>query len=58
VLITNNVVKQTGRPSDVIYPLRYNADGTRRRSGIFCRDGTVGEGKRSSILSLFRRGRD
>jgi len=43
------------RPSDVIYPSRCNADGT-RRSGIFCRNGSVGEGKRSSILSLFRRG--
>jgi hypothetical protein len=48
-----------GRPSDVIYPVRLNADGTRRRpsvwSSITVSPGTSPDGKRSGIMSLFRR---
>ncbi|KAN0101730.1 hypothetical protein V8E51_012240 [Hyaloscypha variabilis] len=40
------------RPSDVIYPVRLNADGTRRRSSVFS---SSPDGKRAGILSLFRR---
>jgi len=47
------------RPSDVIYPVRLNADGTRRRpsvwSSITVSPGTSPDGKRSGIMSLFRR---
>jgi hypothetical protein len=41
-----------GRPSDVIYPVRLNADGTRRRSSVFS---TSPDGKRAGIMSFFRR---
>ncbi|PMD67158.1 uncharacterized protein K444DRAFT_623368 [Hyaloscypha bicolor E] len=40
------------RPSDVIYPVRLNADGTRRRSSVFS---TSPDGKRAGIMSFFRR---
>jgi len=47
------------RPSDVIYPVRLNADGTRRRSSVWSSitvsPGTSPDGKRAGIMSLFRR---
>jgi hypothetical protein len=43
----------SGRPSDVIYPVRLNADGTRRRSGVWS---SSRDGKRTGIMDrLFRR---
>jgi len=46
------------RPSDVIYPIRTNADGTRRRSSVWSSitPGTSPEGKKSGFWGLFRRG--
>jgi hypothetical protein len=48
-----------GRPSDVIYPVRLNADGTRRRSSVWSSitvsPGSSPDGKRAGIMSLFRR---
>jgi hypothetical protein len=44
--------RPAGRPSDVIYPVRLNADGTRRRSSVFS---TSPDGKRAGIMNLFRR---
>jgi hypothetical protein len=48
-----------GRPSDVIYPVRLNADGTRRRPSVFSiisvSPGTSPDGKRAGLMSLFRR---
>lgn len=54
-------MNMTGRPSDVIYPPRTNADGTRRRSSVWSSITTVSpssspEGKRPSLLNLFRKG--
>ncbi|KAH6721184.1 hypothetical protein BKA61DRAFT_152787 [Leptodontidium sp. MPI-SDFR-AT-0119] len=48
------------RPSDIIYPPRVNADGTRRSSvwstmSVSVSPGTSPEGRRSSIMGLFRR---
>ncbi|KAH7369753.1 hypothetical protein BKA65DRAFT_4651 [Rhexocercosporidium sp. MPI-PUGE-AT-0058] len=46
------------RPSDIIYPPRVNADGTRRSSvwsTISVSPGTSPDGRRSSILGIFRR---
>ncbi|PVH87907.1 hypothetical protein DL98DRAFT_581138 [Cadophora sp. DSE1049] len=48
------------RPSDIIYPPRVNADGTRRSSvwstmSVSVSPGTSPDGRRSSILGLFRR---
>jgi len=41
------------RPSDVIYPVRLNADGTRRRSSVWS---SSPDGKRTGIMDrLFRR---
>jgi hypothetical protein len=43
----------SGRPSDVIYPVRLNADGTRRRSSVWS---SSPDGKRTGIMDrLFRR---
>jgi hypothetical protein len=43
----------------VIYPVRLNADGTRRRSSVWSSitvsPGTSPDGKRAGIMSLFRR---
>lgn len=48
------------RPSDVIYPVRTNADGSRRRSSVWSSinvtPGTSPEGKKNSFLGFFRRG--
>jgi len=48
------------RPSDVIYPVRTNADGSRRRSSVWSSlnvtPGTSPEGKRHGFLGFFRRG--
>ncbi|KUJ14789.1 uncharacterized protein LY89DRAFT_720258 [Mollisia scopiformis] len=48
------------RPSDVIYPVRLNADGTRRRSSVWssisAAPGTSPDGKRNGFLGFFRRG--
>lgn len=47
-----------GRPSEVIYPERTNADGTRRRSSLWSiSPGTSpeGKGRRESILNFFGR---
>lgn len=49
-----------GRPSDVIYPPRTNADGTRRRSSVWSSMTTTSpssspDGKRSTLLNLFSR---
>jgi len=48
------------RPSEVIYPVRTNADGSRRRSSVWssisAAPGTSPDGKRHSILGFFRRG--
>lgn len=46
------------RPSDVIYPPRTNADGTRRLSGwssVTASPGTSPEGRRASFMKLFRK---
>ncbi|KAH7382910.1 hypothetical protein BKA64DRAFT_712757 [Cadophora sp. MPI-SDFR-AT-0126] len=48
------------RPSDIIYPPRVNADGTRRSSvwstmSVSVSPGTSPEGRRSSFMGLFRR---
>jgi len=46
------------RPSEVIYPPRVNADGTRRASvwsNISVSPSTSPEGRRSSIMGLFRK---
>jgi len=45
------------RPSEVIYPPRTNPDGTpRRRSSVFTiSPGTSPEGKRASLMDLFKR---
>jgi len=47
------------RPSDVIYPVRLNADGTKRRSSVWSSitvsPGSSPDGKRSGIMSLFRK---
>jgi len=44
----------------VIYPVRVNPDGTRRRSSVWSSitvsPGTSPEGKRATIMSLFRKG--
>lgn len=49
-----------GRPSDVIYPIRTNADGTRRRSSVWSSittpTGTSPEGKKGGFWGMFRRG--
>jgi len=43
----------SGRPSDVIYPVRLNADGTRRQSSVWS---SSPDGKRTGIMDrLFRR---
>ena len=47
-----HLFRLAGRPSDVIYPVRLNADGTRRRSSVFS---TSPDGKRAGIMSFFRR---
>jgi len=48
------------RPSEVIYPVRTNPDGSRRRSSVWssinATPGTSPEGKRNSFLGFFRRG--
>lgn len=48
------------RPSEVIYPVRTNPDGSRRRSSVWSSinvtPGTSPEGKRNSFLGFFRRG--
>jgi len=42
------------RPSDVIYPPRLNADGTRRRSSVWSiSPGSSPEGKRATLMNLF-----
>jgi len=46
------------RPSDVIYPVRTNPDGTRRSSvwsSITVSPSTSPDGKRATIMSLFRK---
>jgi len=46
------------RPSDVIYPVRTNPDGTRRSSvwsSITVSPGSSPDGKRATIMSLFRK---
>jgi len=47
------------RPSDVIYPARTNADGTRRRSSVWSSitvsPGSSPDGKRASLMDLFRK---
>jgi len=44
------------RPSEVIYPTRTNADGTRRRSSVFTiSPGTSPDGKRASLMDMFKR---
>lgn len=44
-----------GRPSDVAYPEKVNADGTRRASAWSVSPGSSPEGRRGSILSMFRK---
>lgn len=47
---------EIGRPSDVIYPPRTNPDCTRRRSSVFSiSPGTSPDGKRTSLMELFKR---
>jgi len=47
------------RPSEVIYPPRMNADGTRRRSSVWSSitpsPGTSPEGKRAAIFNFFKK---
>ncbi len=53
VYVTDLTFCPPGRPSDVIYPVRLNADGTRRRSSVWS---SSPDGKRTGIMDrLFRR---
>lgn len=44
-----------GKPSEVIYPPRLNPDGTRRSSVFSISPGTSPEGRRGSLMDLFKR---